>query len=137
MVKHAGTDWSLYSIVLNKQRLLQRVTTFPEPKQLYNVLARKALENISFQNNTASVELIIDKSKTNKEIKIFNEYLSNHLAANLPLQTRLTINHIASLINTGLQSVDMFSWGIYRKYESNDLDWYRLFCGQIEAEEQI
>lgn len=64
----------------------------------------------------------INHKKKTKVIKIFNEYLSNHLAANLPLQTKLTINHIASLRNAGLQSVDMFSWGVYRKYESNDLD---------------
>lgn len=133
----SNDDWYVYSVVLNKRRLLQRVKNFPEPKQLYNVLARKALENISFGNEIAQVELIVDKSKNNKEIQIFNEYLSNHLASKLSLDTMLIIDHVPSVKSTGLQSVDMFSWGIFRKYERNDLGWYQLYCHRIEAEEQI
>jgi len=34
----------------------------------------------------------------------------------------------------GLQAVDMFSWGVFRKYERNDNEWYNIFKKKISFE---
>ncbi len=39
----------------------------------------------------------------------------------------LTIEHVDSQQSLGIQAVDLFSWGIYRKYEHNDTKWYDYF----------
>ena len=36
----------------------------------------------------------------------------------------------------GVQAVDMFAWGIFRKYERNDYTWYSVFKEKIEYDEQ-
>lgn len=129
--------WQVCSIILNKVDLYRKVDNELQEKNLYNFLSRKILEKVRFGENLLRVELIVDKSKSDQEINIFNEYLSNHLASYLPLKARLVIDHVHSFANTGLQAVDLFSWGIFRKYEQNDLRWYSVYCHRIVAEEQI
>lgn len=40
----------------------------------------------------------------------------------LPLNTALNISHLTSEESAELQAVDLFSWGIFRKYENNDTE---------------
>jgi hypothetical protein len=134
---HDNNNWHLYSIVLNKQALLKNLDKKPDIKHLYNFMSRKIIEKVPFTNSLSRVELVVDRSKTTEEIKIFNEYLSNHLAGYLPLNAQLIIDHIHSCNNACLQAVDLFSGGIFTKYEHEDSIWYDDFCHRIKAEEQI
>jgi hypothetical protein len=43
----------------------------------------------------------------------------------------LNIEHETSHCNTGLQAVDLFCWGIFRKYALSDVKWYNVFQKQI------
>ncbi|MBI3376776.1 MAG: hypothetical protein HY035_00020 [Nitrospirae bacterium] len=36
----------------------------------------------------------------------------------------------------GLQAVDLFSWGIFRKYEKKDTTWFDIFRDKVAFEEQ-
>ena len=76
----------------------------------------------------------MDKCKNKEEIADFNQYLGNQLEAKLPLNIPLNIYHEDSSASAGLQAVDLFCWGIYRKYEHADLEWYRDFCARIRFE---
>jgi hypothetical protein len=129
--------WQVNSIVLKKDNLYQKINNKLQEKNLYNFLSRKILEKVHFSENLSRIELIVDRCKNDREIIIFNEYLSNHLASYIPLQAKLIIDHVHSYKNAGLQAVDLFSWGIFRKYEINDLQWYSVYCHKISAEEQI
>lgn len=40
---------------------------------------------------------------------------------------------VASYI-AGLQAVDLFSWGIFRKYENGDYGWYTIYWHKIRFE---
>ncbi len=64
----------------------------------------------------------------------FNQYLINQLEALLPLNTNLNISHLSSEENEGLQAVDLFCWGIFRKYENNDIEWYDVYRNKINYE---
>lgn len=78
--------------------------------------------------------LVVDKCKNKQEIEDFNQYLVNQLEAKLPLNIPLRISHEDSKTNTGLQAVDAFCWGIYRKYEHGDIEWYQHFADKIAFE---
>ncbi|WP_347275663.1 hypothetical protein [Candidatus Kuenenia sp.] len=43
----------------------------------------------------------------------------------------LDIYHWTSHENMGLQAVDTFSWGIFRKYEKKDYEWFSVFKGNV------
>ena len=103
-------------------------------KKLYNFLARFILEQVKFPEDAPRVSLVVDRCKNKEEIKDFNQYLANQLEALLPLNTKLDIDHLASHESAGLQSVDMFCWGIARKDDSGDGEWYQVYRGKVRFE---
>lgn len=126
--------WRIYSVTLNKARVNSDLQTKQGKKKLYNFLARFILEKVVFPNPMPVVNLVVDRCKNTEEIKDFNQYVENQLQALLPLETRLFITHETSHENHGLQAVDMYCWGIARKDDRNDRDWYSLYGDKIVFE---
>jgi len=126
--------WAIYSLILNKNRVDTNLQTNFGKKKLYNFLARFLIEKLNLSKVQRNVELIVDRCKNKEEVRDFNQYLVNQLEALLPLNTDLNISHLTSQESTGLQAVDLFSWGIFRKYENNDLEWYKVYSGKIRFE---
>jgi hypothetical protein len=83
-----------------------------------------------------AVTLVLDKSKNKNEISDFNNYIANQLDALLPLNVPLNIYHERSHENPGLQAIDLFCWGIFRKYEMCDYERYREFVKMIAYESE-
>jgi len=127
-------DWQIYTISLNKQRVYEHLTSKAGRKKLYNFLANFVLQKIDLSTANPAVTMVVDKCKNKDEIEDFNQYLANQLEARLPLNIPLIISHEDSKANTGLQAVDSFCWGIYRKYEHRDLEWYRVFANKVAFE---
>jgi hypothetical protein len=92
------------------------------------------IEKCPFHKAKERAVLIIDKSKNKKEIKEFNGYLLLHIEGILPLNIPLEIYHLSSHENKGIQAVDLFCWGIFRKFEKKDISWYQIFREKIVAE---
>lgn len=105
-----------------------------DKETLYNILSSTVLEGIEILNNLDLVHLYIDRSKTIKEIEIFDKYIKANLEKMMPINANLNIEHIKSEKNAGLQSVDMFCYGIARKYDQNDDRWYNIFKDKIKKE---
>lgn len=125
----SGIRFAIYSLTLNKHRLY---TELQDKKEItYNYLARLLLDEIPFEQAQTRVSLIMDRRKTSGEVLRFNRYieeqLRNRLAPNIPLD----INHMASQESPGLQAVDMFSYGIFKKYEMESMAWWRVFQGKV------
>ena len=76
--------------------------------------------------------LILDKSKGKPEIADFNAYILRQLQGKLNPKIPLDIMHRLSHEMVGLQIVDLFAWGIFRKYEKKDTEWFSVFCKKIE-----
>jgi hypothetical protein len=74
-------------------------------------------------SGVVSVKMVVDRSKNREEIKQFNKIIVTHLESRLPLSVPLKILHEKSHQDLGLQAVDLFSWGIFRHYETNDSEW--------------
>lgn len=127
-----SNDWAIYALALNKQRVNSDLRSKTGKKKLYNFLSRLLLEKLALSNARRNVELVVDRSKNKAETKDFNQYLTNQLEALLPLNTALYISHLSSIESAELQAADMFSWGIFRKYENNDKLWYDVFKDKIK-----
>lgn len=128
------TGWQLYTVVLNKTRVNDDLRRPHTKKKLYNFLARFVLEKIDLSVAAPAVTLITDRCKNRDEIKDFNTYVANQLEALLPLNVPLNIYHERSHENQGLQAVDLFCWGIFRKYEMADMEWYEVYREAIAFE---
>ena len=127
----SNEDWGIYSILLNKKRINSELQTKQTKPRLYNFLSRIILEKLPLENATANVRLIVDRSKNREEIKDFNQYLRGHIESRLPLNTGFKIEHLTSHESKGLQAVDLFCWGIARKYLYKDYQWYDHFMSKI------
>ena len=126
--------WAIYSLILNKIRVEKQLQTKIGKKKMYNFLARFLIEKLDLSKVRRNVELIVDRSKNKEEVRDFNQYLINQLEALLPLNTELNISHLTSQESTGLQAVDLFCWGIFRKYENSDVEWYKVYRGKVRFE---
>ncbi len=129
-----ANGWRIYTVALNKVRVEENLQTKYGKKKLYNFLARFIIEQVDLNNAAPAVTLVMDRCKNKEEIKDFNGYVANQLESLLPLNVPLNIYHESSQENAGLQAVDLFCWGIYRKYEALDLEWYQLYQGNIVFE---
>jgi uncharacterized protein DUF3800 len=126
--------WEIFSVILNKRKVYNNLTTIQGKKKLYNFLSRFVIEKISFPETLKNVRLIVDRCKnTVDERKDFNTYLENQLEASIPnLNVIADIFHESSHENYELQAVDLFCWGIHRKITYEDLEWYSLFKEKIK-----
>lgn len=117
--------FGLYSVTLNKKRVYEQLTK--KKARVYNYIARLVLDKIPFEKALTRVELIVDKSKSKPEIQEFNSYIINELQGRLDPKVPLDIYHKISHESFGLQAVDIFCWGIFRKYEKKDFVWFNIF----------
>lgn len=125
--------FEVYALTLNKKRVYEHLTHKKE--RVYNFIARKVLDVIPFDNATSRVNLIIDKSKSKHEIREFNQYLVRQLSGKIEPKIPLDIDHHLSHEDMPLQAVDLFSWGIFRKYEKNDREWFDVFNDKVRYDD--
>ena len=127
-------DWAIYALALNKSRVEPQLRTKTGKKKLYNFLSRFLLEKSPLSNAVGNVEMVVDRSKNKEETRDFNQYLFNQVEALLPLNTAFDISHLSSEESAELQAIDMFCWGIFRKYEHDDEEWYDIFKDKVSFE---
>lgn len=125
-------NWNLCTIVLDKLSLVQH-TKNPIKERIYNQMTHQILEQINFPS-VGDVNLVVDRSKNDLGIKEFNNYLNSNLSLCLNLETKLYISHDNSEKHKVIQAVDMFCYGIARKYELKDESWYSLFKNKLRVE---
>lgn len=110
------------SLTLDKRRAHEEL--IHRKDHVYESIARHVIDQIPVEAATTRVELIIDRSKSKREIISFNGYIARQLRARLDRRVQLHIDHHRSTRNLGLQAADLFSWGIFRRYERNDPTWF-------------
>jgi len=104
---------------------------------MMNKVLRKVKRDIvvPLENASVRVGLVIDRSKSKKEIKEFNAYLIQQLSGKIEPRIPLDIDHHLSHEDLPLQAVDLFSWGIFRKYEKSDREWFDVFKDKIKYDD--
>ncbi len=125
----ASLDFKIYALTLNKKRVNQALVQTKE--RLYNYVARLVLDQIDLNSARQRVMLILDKSKSKPEIADFNSYVFRQLQGKLNPKIPLDIMHKLSHEMLGLQVVDLFAWGIFRKHEKQDDRWFTVFREKV------
>lgn len=128
-----SVDFELYALTLNKRRVYDYL--HQKKDRVYNFISRKVLDVIPLANASVRVSLIVDRSKSNKETGEFNDYIVRQIKGKIDPQIPLDINHHLSHEDLPLQAVDLFSWGIFRKYERNDIQWYEIYREKIKYDD--
>ncbi|MBI4487625.1 MAG: DUF3800 domain-containing protein [Deltaproteobacteria bacterium] len=126
--------FGIYALTLNKRRVYEELTR--KKDRVYNFIARNVLDQLPLEKASTRVLLVIDRSKSRREIGDFNAYLVRQLQGRLDPKVPLDIYHHASQENPGLQAADLFSWGIFRKYERKDLEWFNVFREKVRYDDR-
>lgn len=125
--------FGIFALTLNKKQVFQRLTQ--EKERVYNYIARLVMDKIPFENAKSRVQLYVDRSKPREGIRDFNNYIVRHLQARLNPNVMLNIDHITSHAEPAMQAVDLFAWGILRKYERQETSWYDCFSEKVRFDD--
>ncbi|MGH7492820.1 MAG: DUF3800 domain-containing protein [bacterium] len=128
----ANVDFEICTVILDKSILSGPLTERKSP--LYNFLARQAVEEVPWPQAQTRILISIDKSQAPHEIQALNRSLVAQLQGKISPNLPLEIFHMISHDSRCLQAADLFSWGIFRKHEVNDSEWYDLYAGKIRSE---
>jgi len=128
--KIRDVNFTIYAITLNKRRVYDYLVK--DKSRVYNWVARLLIDNIDFSLANMQINFIIDKSKSKPEITEFNRYISTFLESRINPNMPLFIKHEDSQKDLCLNIVDLFAWGIFRKYEKKDNSWYDIFKEKIK-----
>ncbi|MEK7653346.1 MAG: DUF3800 domain-containing protein [Patescibacteria group bacterium] len=131
------SDLQIYCLILNKSKVY--VDLRNQKSYLYNYTANILLDRLynkkNFKNND-QVLICIDQRETNKFLKKnFEDYLTTGLSkrGNDGFKIRIKPSHTEKC----LQAVDFISWAIFRKYELNDYEYYKIIKDKIIGESPL
>lgn len=124
--------FKLYGVTLNKKRA--NAALLLEKERLYSYLARLALEKVDFHDAAIRVIMTVDKRLNKQGIAEFNRHIMAQLKAQIDPLVPLEIYHVPSQESPGLQAADLFTWGIFRRYEAGDAAWHEVFREKIASE---
>ncbi len=131
-------DWRLYAAIADKKSWVEHHVSNhhrePEKKALYDEITKRLLSQLDFLEMTERVDIVVDRSKNKDEISLFDKAIMVEIKKRVPKKTPLTITHRSSHGAAGLQAVDIFCYGIWRKYEFSDFAWYKEFSDRIAVE---
>ncbi len=123
-------QFEIYALSINKHWVKDEFIN--KKSRVYNYIARQVLDKIPFEKAEERVQLVLDKSKGKLGIDEFNSYIESHLKGRIDPRVPLSIKHLDSQAEKVLQAVDLFCWGIFRKYERNDTEWFDVFQEKVK-----
>jgi hypothetical protein len=126
-------DFEIYALTLNKRRVFQRLAD--NKPRVYNWVSRLLLDKIRLEKAEVRIVFTLDRSKNKKEMREFNQYVEREIQSKIPPEIPLNIYHEDSCAQPCLNIADLFAWGIFRKHERKDLEWYRAFKDKIKFED--
>lgn len=128
----ANVPFRLYSVILDKNRFGSHLQF--SQRRLYRFITHLVIREIPLEQAIDRILLILDRRMGSASIREFNESLRLLLETQVPPQLPIFIDHLSSNETKSLQAVDLFSWGIFRKYEARDTEWYDVFREKIVFE---
>lgn len=119
-------SWGLYTIIVDKKKWSTKQKATISSDEFYDEILIKLLKVITYKGPT---NITIDLSKNKKgrhnlNTKIFNTFPKE----------QLNIKHDSSHHQSQIQAADLFCWGIAKKYEANNTEWYQIFKDKIIKE---
>lgn len=118
-----GVDCQLYALTIDKKQVVTALERFGERDRLYGHLAQQLVSQLPLEDVREQVLFYLDRSLSHESRNTLNKALLYDLQSRLSPNVRVTIQHIDSQAYTGIQATDLFCWGIFRAYETNDKEW--------------
>lgn len=122
----------LYTVILDKARF-ENHQQFSQHR-LYRFITHLVLKELPLEILSATVSLVLDRRTGGASVQEFNKSLRLQLEERIPPHVPLYIDHRDSSATRPLQAVDLFAWGIFRKYEVGDTAWYEVFREKVQFE---
>ncbi|MCI0691808.1 DUF3800 domain-containing protein [candidate division KSB1 bacterium] len=122
----------LYTLILDKLRYRDQL--LKNKDRVYNFLTHLTLKELPLEQASTRIALHLDRSKRKLAIREFNAYMFKQLEGRIPPHVPLDIHHDSSQENKPLQAVDLFAWGVHRKYARGEMQWYDCFKEKIAYE---
>jgi len=122
----------LYAVILDKTRFGNHLQF--NHNRIYRFITHLVIKSLPLEAATTRALFVLDQRMGGAAIQEFNKLLRLQIESQLPPQVSLFIDHRNSNAMRPLQAVDLFSWGIYRKYEAGDTQWYDVFREKIKFE---
>ncbi|MFC2024222.1 DUF3800 domain-containing protein [Chloroflexota bacterium] len=117
------------TLVLKKANINQGLRSLPPPI-LLNYFAGEILINRLAKCDNAY--LFVDKSHAKDcDADSFNGYIETKTYLQKGTNFQLDIQHVDSNVVTGVSAVDFLCWSIFRRYESRDSRFIKLFAPKI------
>jgi hypothetical protein len=128
----ARIPFTISTVIIEKERFLNHIQL--NPNRVYGFITHLALKALPLEQATTRVVLTIDRSVHSAAIPEFNDHVVKQLEIRIPPLVPLAVNHYFSHESKALQAIDLFAWGIFRKYENGDTRWYDCFKDKIVFE---
>lgn len=122
--------FEVYGITFNKTNV--RPDLQFNKDRLYNYIVRILLDQLNLNALGRQINVVLDKCKTQKQIKHCNNYLLSQLQGRLELDVQVNIEHRESHLDHPLQIADIAANALQRKTEYGNGDTFSLFENFIE-----
>jgi hypothetical protein len=122
----------LYAVILDKARFGNHLQF--NHNRIYRFVTNLVIKALPLDVASTRVTFVLDKRMGGVAMREFNELLRLQIESQISPLVPLFIDHHNSNKTRSLQAVDLFSWGIYRKYETADTKWYDVFREKIAFE---
>lgn len=131
------TNLSVMTIYPDKSKVYTNLQN--EKHILYNYITNILIDRIFTKkliDKDKNIILVASKRETNKYLNLnFKDYLKDVVKNNHKLDIDVQIKTPSE--EKSLQVVDFISWSIFRKYEFNDTDYYKIIKNIIVEENRL
>ncbi|MBI2652074.1 DUF3800 domain-containing protein [Candidatus Woesearchaeota archaeon] len=125
--KLANAECEFHIIVVDKSQVKDYL--FDKKDKLYNYIAGILVEHA--QVGYDYIKLVIDKKYRSSLLRTdFDDYVKNF---KVKWNAKLSIEHLESNENLGLQAVDFVAWAVHRKYNTSDDKFYKIIEKRIKS----
>ena len=121
-------NFNILCYIIDKKKMSKYLKSDKSEENLYDFVAQKLITKCKLEEEKREIVVFLHKRKTKGAIQKFNKLLRAQTKA---LGIPLKIWHRHSYESKGLQAVCLFCWGIFRKAERRDSEWYVVFRNKI------
>ena len=131
----AHTGWKYASIVIEKRKVNPSIR---QPSRFYAKFAAMVLRFVSkgcLTKDTTRVLFFTDRMPIQEKKSAVEAAIKSYVGSDVPKDIPFHIYHHPKESNAWIQATDYCCWGVWRKWENNDVRTYDSFKGHLEKPE--
>lgn len=123
-------NFDILSYIVDKRKAFKylNLEDGKSKEKLYDLISQKLIEKCKLEEERDRIVVFLHRRKSKGAVSKFNSLLRARCNS---LKVPLNIWHRPSYETKGLQAACLFCWGIFRKFERRDFEWYVIFRRKI------